>query len=170
MAARTNYFASLASSNAPPSTNRIAKAAPAPRPLFVPTPAHLQIPGVLNGIDALVQLYDMITSKFEFTLEIDGEKKTMTRDELGSYVRHPSPEVRAAVYQELYRVYGDQRLVLAQIYQLRAASEGDTAFRKAAAHYEEVVRIEPSDGNSLLFAQVFCQVHPGHAAAAQLCD
>ena len=73
----------------------------------------------VNGIDALVQLYDMITSKFEFTLEIDGEKKTMTRDELGSYVRHPSPEVRAAVYQELYRVYGDQRLVLAQIYNNR---------------------------------------------------
>jgi oligoendopeptidase F len=73
----------------------------------------------INGIDALVQLYDMITSKFEFTLEIDGEKKTMTRDELGSYVRHPAPAVRAAVYQELYRVYGDQRLVLAQIYNNR---------------------------------------------------
>ena len=73
----------------------------------------------VNGIDALVQLYDMITSKFEFTLEIDGEKKTMTRDELGSYVRHPSSDVRAAVYQELYRVYGDNRLVLAQIYNNR---------------------------------------------------
>ncbi len=73
----------------------------------------------VNGIDALVQLYDMITGKFEFTLEVDGEKKSMTRDELGSYVRHPSPEVRAAMYQELYRVYGDQRLVLAQIYNNR---------------------------------------------------
>ncbi len=73
----------------------------------------------VNGIDALVQLYDMITSKFEFILEVDGEKKTMTRDELGSYVRHPSPEVRAGVYQELYRVYGDQRLVLSQIYSNR---------------------------------------------------
>ena len=73
----------------------------------------------VNGIEALVQLYDMITSKFEFTLEVDGQQKIMTRDELGSYVRHPSPEVRAAVYQELYRVYGDQRLVLAQIYNNR---------------------------------------------------
>ncbi len=70
----------------------------------------------INGIDALVQLYDMITSKFEFTLDIDGVKKTMTRDELGSYVRHPSADVRAGVYQELYRVFGDNRLVLAQIY------------------------------------------------------
>ena len=73
----------------------------------------------INGIDALVQLYDMITSKFQFTLEVDGEKKTMTRDELNAYVRHPSPGVRAAAYQELYRVYGEQRLVLAQIYNNR---------------------------------------------------
>jgi oligoendopeptidase F len=73
----------------------------------------------INGIDALLQLYDMITSKFEFTVEIDGQQKTMTRDELGSYARHPSPEVRAAIYQELYRVYADQRLVLAQIYSNR---------------------------------------------------
>ncbi len=53
--ARTNYFAGLASSNAPPATNRFASATSAPRPLFVPTPAHLQIPGVLNGIDVLVK-------------------------------------------------------------------------------------------------------------------
>jgi oligoendopeptidase F len=43
----------------------------------------------------------------------------MTRDELGAYVRHPSPDVRAGVYQELYRVYGEQRLVLSQIYSNR---------------------------------------------------
>lgn len=73
----------------------------------------------INGIDALVQLYDMLTSKYEFTLEIDGQKKTMTRDELSSYARHPAAEVRAAMYQELYRVYGDQHLVLAQIYSNR---------------------------------------------------
>jgi oligoendopeptidase F len=74
----------------------------------------------INGIDALVQLYDMITSKFQFMLNVDGEQKTMTRDELGAYVRHPSAEVRAAAYQELYRVYGEQRLILAQIYSNRA--------------------------------------------------
>ena len=73
----------------------------------------------INGIDALVQLYDMITSKFQFALEMDGEKKMMTRDEITAYVRHPSPEVRAAVYQEVYRVYGEQRVVLAQIYSNR---------------------------------------------------
>ncbi len=73
----------------------------------------------INGIAALVQLYDMITNKFQFTLEVDGVKKSMTRDELSTYAWHPSSAVRAAMYQELYRVYGEQRAVLAQIYNHR---------------------------------------------------
>jgi uncharacterized protein YbbC (DUF1343 family)/CubicO group peptidase (beta-lactamase class C family) len=48
--ARTNWFASAVVTNA---TNIIAKTTA--KPLFEPTPAHLQIPGVLNGIDVLVK-------------------------------------------------------------------------------------------------------------------
>jgi len=70
----------------------------------------------VNGVEALGTLYDMITNAFSFTLEVDGERKTLTQDEIGSYVRDPRPEVRAAAYQEMYRVYVDQRAVLAQIY------------------------------------------------------
>jgi oligoendopeptidase F len=70
----------------------------------------------INGISAMVTLYDMITSKFTFELEVEGEKKTLTRDQLMTYVRNPSPEVRAAAYQEQFRVYGREATVLAQIY------------------------------------------------------
>ncbi len=70
----------------------------------------------VNGPNALVKLYDMITNRFSFKLEIDGETKEMTRAELAAYVRDPSPEVRAAAYQEQFRVYSDQGTVLAQIY------------------------------------------------------
>ena len=83
----------------------------------------------VNGPDALVNLYEMITNRFSFKLEIDGETKEMTRDELSTYVRDPSPEVRAAAYQELYRVYSDQGTVLGQIYNHRVrdwASENVT--------------------------------------------
>ncbi len=72
-----------------------------------------------NGIDALINLYDMITNKFSFDLVVDGEKKTLTRDQLTNYYRHASAEVRCAAYQELYRVYGDNATVLAQIYNHR---------------------------------------------------
>ena len=70
----------------------------------------------VNGIDALVNLGEMITSNFVFTLEVDGEALSMTRDQLGGYFRHPSAEVRAGAYRELYRVVEQNSSVLAQIY------------------------------------------------------
>ncbi len=73
----------------------------------------------VNGIDALVNLYEMITNHFTFTLEVDGEKKTLTRDQLTSYFFHASADVRRAAYQELYRVYSDNSTILAQIYSHR---------------------------------------------------
>jgi oligoendopeptidase F len=72
-----------------------------------------------NGIDALVSLYEMITNRFTFSLEVDGEKKSLTRDQLTSYYYDPSPEIRGAAYQELYRVYGENATILAQIYSHR---------------------------------------------------
>jgi oligoendopeptidase F len=80
-----------------------------------------------NGIDAMMGLYDVITNKFSFELELDGETKTLTRDEMVAQYRNPSPDVRAAVYRELFRVYSDNSTVLAQMYSHRVrdwAAEG----------------------------------------------
>ncbi len=70
----------------------------------------------VNGIDALTNLYDMITNQFAFTLKPDDETLSLTRDQVGGYFRHPSPIVREAAYRELYRVYEENAQVLAQIY------------------------------------------------------
>ncbi|MFC1549454.1 hypothetical protein ACFL4R_01125 [Nitrospirota bacterium] len=70
----------------------------------------------VNGINALITIYDMITNKFQFTITVDGEQKTMSRDALSAYVRHPSPEVREAAYREQFRVYSEEVSVLGQIY------------------------------------------------------
>ena len=70
----------------------------------------------VNGIDALVNLYDMITNQFVFTLTVDGESLSLTRDQVGGYFRHPSPDMREAAYREMYRVYEENSGVLAQIY------------------------------------------------------
>jgi oligoendopeptidase F len=73
----------------------------------------------VNGIDALVTVYEMITNSYTFKLEVEGELKEITRAELMVYARDPRPEVRSAVYQELYRVFGEDSTVLGQIYQHR---------------------------------------------------
>jgi oligoendopeptidase F len=69
-----------------------------------------------NGMDALMTIFSMLTSRLEFTIEVDGEKKTLTRDQLMAYSHSPKPELRAAAYQELYRVYEKDANILAQIY------------------------------------------------------
>jgi oligoendopeptidase F len=70
----------------------------------------------VNGVEALVKIYEILTNGFVFSLNVEGEVKTLTKDGLTQYYRHPSPQVRAAAYQELYRVYGSHKTVLAQIY------------------------------------------------------
>ncbi len=70
----------------------------------------------VNGVNAMTTIYDMITNKFVFNLEVEGQLKQLTRDELMTYVRAPGPELRAAAYQEQFRVYEREASVLAQIY------------------------------------------------------
>jgi oligoendopeptidase F len=69
-----------------------------------------------NGIGAVMTLYSMLTNRLEFTLEVDGETRRLTRDELMSHAFAPKPELRAAAYQELYRVYAQEANILGQVY------------------------------------------------------
>jgi len=74
----------------------------------------------VNGVHALIKVYDLITNKFSFTLDVHGETKTLTRDALAAYVRHPSPQIRESAYREQYRPYAAEAAVLGQIYVNRA--------------------------------------------------
>ncbi len=71
----------------------------------------------VTGVGALTNLYDSITNRYTFRLQVDGETKELTRGELMSYVRQADPEMRARAYQELYRVYGNDGPILGQMYQ-----------------------------------------------------
>ena len=71
----------------------------------------------VNGVQALNTLYDAITNRYTFNLTVDGEEKELTRGELTVYFRDPRPEMRAAAYQEQFRVYGHDAPILGQIYQ-----------------------------------------------------
>ena len=71
----------------------------------------------VTGSAAMEMLYDSITNRYLFKVEVDGETKEMTRGELMSLVRTSDPNLRARAYLELYRVYGDEAPILGQIYQ-----------------------------------------------------
>ena len=70
----------------------------------------------VTGARALQTLYSMITNRYEFELTVEGKKRTLTRGELMVHVRQADPALRAAAYQELYRVYGGDGHLLSQIY------------------------------------------------------
>jgi oligoendopeptidase F len=71
----------------------------------------------VTGSSAMDTLYTSITNRYNFSLTIDGETKTMTRGELSVYIREADPDLREQAYQELYRVYGEDAPILGQIYQ-----------------------------------------------------
>ena len=73
----------------------------------------------VTGSEALITLYSTITSRYVFKLEVEGETRELTRGQLMTYVQGPDPDLRAAGYQELYRVFGDDGVILGQMYQTR---------------------------------------------------
>lgn len=71
----------------------------------------------VNGAAAMVTLYDSITNRYTFRLEVEGEVKELTRGELMVYARAADPGLRAAAYQEQLRVFSQDQPILGQIYQ-----------------------------------------------------
>ena len=71
----------------------------------------------VTGSNSFKRLYSTITNRYVFTVEVDGETKKLNRGELMALVFQKDPDLRARAYQELYRVYGEDGPILAQIYQ-----------------------------------------------------
>ena len=71
----------------------------------------------VTGASAIVNLYNMLTNRYVFHLEVGGEMQELTRGELMVYARSYDPNLRAAAYKELYKVYGQDGTILGQMYQ-----------------------------------------------------
>ena len=71
----------------------------------------------VTGSQAIINLYNTITNRYAFHLQVDGEVKELTRGELMVYVRSHDPALRAAAYQEMYRIYSQDAIILGQMYQ-----------------------------------------------------
>jgi oligoendopeptidase F len=87
-----------------------------PHTLTEPEEKIINIKNV-SGSSALSTLYDSITNRYTFKMEVDGETRDLTRGELMVFARDADPDLRARAYQELYRVYGVDGPILGQMYQ-----------------------------------------------------
>jgi len=73
----------------------------------------------VTGMGALIPLYDAITNRYVFKLEVNGEAQELTRAGLQPYIQGPDAEMRAKAYQESLRVFGNDGPILGQMYQAR---------------------------------------------------
>lgn len=71
----------------------------------------------VTGTNALVTLYDSITNRYNFKLEVEGEVQELTLGELQVYRYSPDPDLRARSYQEQWRVFSEDGPILGQMYQ-----------------------------------------------------
>ena len=69
-----------------------------------------------TGRDALGSLYGLVTNNFTFRMKLRNHTKILTREEVSSYVRNPSPQYRESAYQELLRVYGTNQDMIGETY------------------------------------------------------
>ena len=69
-----------------------------------------------TGRQALETLYGVATNNFSFQLKVKGRTTRLTREQLMGYVRHPLASVRREAYRALFKVYGEQRDVLGEMY------------------------------------------------------
>ena len=72
-----------------------------------------------NGMSSLITVFSMLTNRLEFTLEVDGETQTLTREELMQHAYSSDAALREAAYRELFRVYERENGILGQIYAAR---------------------------------------------------
>ena len=73
----------------------------------------------VTGMGALMPLYDAITNRYVFKLEVNGEVKELTRAQLQPFIQGPDSDLRARAYQETLRVFGADGPILGQMYQAR---------------------------------------------------
>ncbi|HUM70168.1 MAG TPA: M3 family oligoendopeptidase [Chloroflexota bacterium] len=71
----------------------------------------------VNGRLAFGQLYESIINRYTFQLQVEGEEKSLTREDLTTYFRSPDPDLRETAYREFCRVFGHDAPILGQIYQ-----------------------------------------------------
>lgn len=71
----------------------------------------------VTGPQALQKLYESITNRYVFKVEVEGEEKELTQGELLPLIYGPDADLRKRAYQALFEVYGADGTILGQIYQ-----------------------------------------------------
>ncbi len=70
----------------------------------------------LTGRHAFSQLFEEVTASFRYRLDIDGEEKEYTGEELLAMLHRPEAEVRELAFSTFLKRHGDNALVLSSVF------------------------------------------------------
>ncbi|MEW6516615.1 MAG: M3 family oligoendopeptidase [candidate division FCPU426 bacterium] len=70
----------------------------------------------LTGASAFRNLYEEFTTAFRFELKLDGERRTLTGEELRALRQHPRPAVRREAMRRFLGRHQDEHLVLTTVF------------------------------------------------------
>lgn len=74
----------------------------------------------VNGPSAIGRLYESMTYRYAFELEVDGETRELTRGELSPFITGTDADLRAKAYQSMHQVFTQDADVLGMMYQFIA--------------------------------------------------
>jgi oligoendopeptidase F len=69
-----------------------------------------------TGGQALANLYQSLTNRLKFPLEIDGKTEQLSSSQITVYFRSPSSDRRKAAYRSFYDIYSREGPILGQMY------------------------------------------------------
>jgi oligoendopeptidase F len=78
-----------------------------------------------TGISAIVKLYETITNGFEYTFNVEGKPKKITREELKKFFKSDKAEERKKAYTVMLGKYKKNIKILGEIYQNRVMNWQD---------------------------------------------
>ena len=70
----------------------------------------------LTGISAFTKLFDELSASFHYRMELDGEEKDFTGEELLSLLHHTSPEVRFRAMTTFLEKHGEHGIVFNSVF------------------------------------------------------
>lgn len=70
----------------------------------------------ITGKEAFSKLYTEFTSSFRYEMEVDGEKRLLTRSEVDALRRHSNPEIREQAFRVLFTKPKENEIVITNIY------------------------------------------------------
>lgn len=88
----------------------------------------------LTGIQAFSKLFDELTSSLSYRMELDGEERDFTGEELISLLHHPDAAVRERALTVFLKGHADQGIVLSTVFNTVALDHGQEMDIRGYSH------------------------------------